>query len=381
MLKTKIIFGKGSISKVGEEAQCLGKNKIFIIADPFIITTESFQLLTNGLDKTGNQYQIFYEVEPEPQVDLVEKVCKRLLDYGAELIVAIGGGSCMDSAKAVGVLATNPGKLQNYAGWDKFHNQPIPIIAIPTTAGTGSEITDAAVITDKEENIKFTIKHAKYNRPMAAILDPDVLKTVPKNLAITTGFDALAHAVEAYTSLKSTPYLDAFSLKAIEMIGKHFRTFIENRSNSEAAAGMLIASNMAGIAFPIAGTGNCHCIARFIGGHHTISHGMCCSIILPHVVEFNYAHSPQKFKNIANALGKHTTGKDQREDAYQGVLAIKELAADLKLPRTITEYDQEIQLDVELLAEQCCKSWYNEFNPRYTSKEDFINLIANITKA
>ncbi|KJS81168.1 MAG: hypothetical protein JM58_17625 [Peptococcaceae bacterium BICA1-8] len=377
-MPTKVVFGSNTIHKVGEELAKLGGSKVLVIIDPIVHKSGSVGAIFNNLEQKRIPYGIFNQVEPEPSIESVEAAFSELKSGGFDIILAVGGGSCLDTAKAVGVLATNLGNIQDYAGWNKFNNKPIPLIAIPTTAGTGSEMTDAAVITNKKQNVKFTIKHDIYNRPSVAILDPCVLRTVPKGLAVTTGFDALAHAVEAYTSLMSTPYLDAFSLYSIELIGKHLHNFALDRSDEEAASGMLLASNMAGIAFPIAGTGNCHCIGRFLGGTHPISHGMCCSIILPHVVEFNYAYSIEKFKKIAMALGADVHGLSSKEAAYQAVVAIKKLALDVGLPSTVREFNSELNIDSEYIADECSKSWYNKFNPRFTTKEDFIQLIKKI---
>src|SRR5680860_176572 len=246
-LQTKIIFGANSIQRVGQEIAGLGGSKVLVIIDPMVHKSGSVAEIYPSMEKSGLKYGIYDQVEPEPSIQSVEAAYALLKAGEFDIILAVGGGSCIDTAKAVGILATNMGNIQDYAGWNKFNNRPMPIIAIPTTAGTGSEMTDASVITNKQQNLKFTIKHDLYNRPSKAILDPCVLRTVPHGLAVTTGFDALAHAVESYTSLQATPYLEAFSLYSIELISKHLRDFAENRENEEAASGMILASNMAGI--------------------------------------------------------------------------------------------------------------------------------------
>ncbi|KJS23249.1 MAG: hypothetical protein VR72_02335 [Clostridiaceae bacterium BRH_c20a] len=361
-MHTKVVFGSNAIHKVGEELSKLGGSKVLVIIDPFVHKSGSVEGIFNNLEQKGISYGIFDQVEPEPSIESVEAAYSQLKSGSFDIILAVGGGSCLDTAKAVGVLGTNPGNIQDYGGSNRFNNRPVPIIAVPTTAGTGSEMTDSAVITNKKQNLKFSIKHDLYNRPSVAILDPSILRTVPKGLAVTTGFDALAHAVEAYTSLMSTPYSDAFSLYAIELIGKHLRKFSLDRSDKEAASGMLTASNMAGISFPIAGTGNCHCIARFLGGLYPISHGMCCSIILPHVVEFNHAYSLEKFKKVAIALGADVHDLSSEEAAYQAVVAIKKLAPDIGLPSIVLEFNSKLNINCEYMADECSKSWYNKYN-------------------
>lgn len=377
-LRTRIVFGPNSLEQISQEVTNLGCRKALILIDPVIMSSGIVAEMFSNMKRAGIEYKIFDTIEPEPSTSCVEAAYTLLQSGNFEIIVAVGGGSTIDTAKAVAVMATNPGKIQDYAGWNEFTNEPLPIIAVPTTAGTGSEVTDASVITDKAQNLKFTIKHDRYNRPKVAILDPLLLRTVPQKLAVTTGIDALAHAVESYTSLLATKYYEVFSISALELIYKHLRDFARDRGNEQAATGMLLASNMAGISFPVVGTGNCHCIARFVGARYGISHGMCCAIILPHVVEFNCLATPDKFKIVASAFGENVQGLNASEGAKQAVLAIRKLNADLDLPATIREYDPALKVDVELLAEECSKTWYNKYNPRFTTKDDFIELIGKI---
>ena len=373
-LQSKIIFGCDAVCKLGESVTALGCEGVFVLIDPAVRTSGSAASVFESLERAGVRCGVFDRVEPEPSVESVQSAfaLMRQGSYGA--LLAVGGGSCIDTAKAVAILATNAGSLQDFAGWNKFNTPPLPLIAVPTTAGTGSEVTDAAVITDKQRNVKFTIKHDRFSRPAVAVLDPRLLATVPKGVAATTGFDALAHAIESYTSLKATPYLEAFSLKAVELIGAHLVEFVHDRTNMDAASGMILASNMAGISFPVAGTGNCHCIARFVGARYPVSHGMCCAVILPHVMEFNHAYADEKFRAIAHALnaGGHV------ESARDAVSAVRALARHIGLPATFREFDPGLNLDVAWLAEESSKSWYNQFNPRFTTGEDFGTLIRQI---
>jgi alcohol dehydrogenase len=377
-LQTKIIFGCDSVRKLSETVAALGAHGVFVLLDPAVRVAGSAASIFESLEGAGIRHGVFDRVEPEPSIESVQSAFGMMREGSYDALLAVGGGSCIDTAKAVAILATNPGRLQDFAGWNKFDTPPLPLIAVPTTAGTGSEVTDAAVITDKKQNVKFTIKHDRFSRPAVAILDPHLLATVPKGVAATTGFDALAHAVESYTSLKATPYLEALSLKAIELVGAHLTDFVRDRTNADAAAGMILASNMAGISFPVAGTGNCHCIARFVGARYPISHGMCCAVILPHVMEFNHAHAVEKFTRISRALNAGGFNRDPAESAREAVSAVKALARSVGLPATFRELDPGVDLDVEWLADESSKSWYNQYNPRFTTKADFSALIRQI---
>lgn len=379
-ISTKIIFGQGTVKRVGEELKNLGCKKVLVVTDPGIASMEFFTDAITSILENSIVYSLFKEVEAEPSTHVVENAFDQLRQEGCDTVLAIGGGSSIDTAKGVAVLATNPGNLKDFSGFGKFNIPPIPLVAIPTTAGTGSEVSDAAAITDKEKNEKFSIRHKDLNRAKIAILDPNVLRSLPTKIAVITGMDALSHAIESYTSIQANPFTEALSLYAIQLIGENFRSYVSNRNDTEAAGKMLIASSMSALGFTFAGTGYVHCVARYIGAQFHIAHGMLCAVTLPYIAEFNYIANPAKFAKIAQALGEHVEGLSLLEAAKKSIIALRKLCDDLGIPRTLGELGVPFQA-VDRLAEDCANSWYHKFNPRYADKDEFEHLLSKMITA
>ena len=234
-LPTRIIIGSGSIGCAPDELRAIEVTKPLLVTDPGIAHTEVFEDIRVVLDEAGIPFEVFKDVEAQPSARTVEDAFSLYERSECDGLLALGGGSSIDTAKGAAILATNGGKPQDYDGFDKYSVPPAPLVAIPTTAGTGSEVSYAASISDTDRGIKFTIRHSQLNRAKVAILDPDVLRTLPRHVATVTGMDALTHAVESYTSLEATPITEAASLYATELIGTHLRPFVANRGNGEAA--------------------------------------------------------------------------------------------------------------------------------------------------
>jgi len=288
--------------------------------------------------------------------------------------VALGGGSTIDVGKAVGILTTNGGRILDYVGRDKFINAPPPLIAIPTTTGTGSEVSFACAITDTDRDLKLTIYSEALNRAKVAILDPLGLRSLPRTVAVDSSIDAFVHAFESFLSLKSNVLSDAMDLYAIELIAHHIRPFVANRSNLESGLKMLCAATLAGMAFSNTGTGNIHCMARFIGAICHISHGLSNAVCLPYVAEFNLMANPEKFARVASAMGENIQGLTVLEAGRRAVEAIRGMNKDVGIPERLREVGVKEEKLPEI-AKLSFDAGYNQWNPRYTTYEDFLSLL------
>jgi alcohol dehydrogenase len=278
----------------------------------------------------------------------------------------------MDVAKATAILMTNGGNLDDYEGADKFENDPIPLLAIPTTAGTGSEATPYAVITIAKRNYKMTILSNKL-LPKVAILDPMVLTYIPPHVAASTGIDAFIHAFESFINRVASPVTDAYGAEAMRLIGKYIRSFVANRQNMEAAAGMMIASNLAGVAFAIARLGNIHAMAHPLGGFFNVPHGVANAILLPHVAKFNMLADDGKYKRVAAFLGEDVAMMSDRDAAPLAVEVIERLCSDVGIPKTLTEVGVT-EDKIPDMARDAMLSGNVLINPRSTTLEDIIAL-------
>jgi len=294
------------------------------------------------------------------------KIANRLQ---ADCLVAIGGGSPIDCAKAIAVLATHGGAVRDYEGKDKISGNVLPLIAIPTTAGTGSEVTFSSVITDTGDRFKFTLKHPGI-APRVALVDPQMTLTMPPGLTAATGMDALTHAIEGYTAKVSEPLADAAALYAIELIAKYLKVAVKEGRSMEARAGMLLGSVLAGIAFSHSDVGSVHCIAEALGGKYDTAHGVCNAVVLPAVMEYNMDYCRERYARIASAMG---ISFDSTEDgAQRAVDAVKKLAVDLNLP-SFGSFGVKAT-DIEELASNSYVNGSNKDNPRPMSKDDYLTL-------
>lgn len=370
---TKIYLGVNSHRHLHQIAREEKINKVLLFVDPGVIKTEFFWSIEEILKKNQIHFDVFTEIEPDPTTDIVEKAYVLYKKTEAAALVAIGGGSTIDVAKAVSILATNGGRIQQYEGQEKFSNPPLPLIAIPTTAGTGSEVSGSCVITDPERGLKMSIRHASLNPAKIAILDPLALKSLPASTAAHAAMDAFIHAFESYLSLNANPMTDAINLYAIELISHNVRQFFANRSNSEAALNMAVAACMAGMTFGLTGLGNVHCMARFVGAFFHVSHGLSNAISLPYAAEFNLLANPKKYARVALAMGENIQGLTDLEAAHKALMAIKQLCRDLGIPEKLREIEATEDKLPEM-ARLCVEANYNRWNPRFTTYDDFLNL-------
>ena len=369
-LPTRIEYGVGVISKLGDELRLLKAQKVAIITDPGIIKAGLLDKITSILKEEKLLYNVFDGVDPNPKDRNVERGAQVVRSFGADAMVAIGGGSVIDCAKAIGVLVSHDGKrIKDFEGKTAVKKQILPFIAIPTTAGTGSEVTFSAVITDTENNYKMTVR-SPFMAAKVALLDPKLTVTVPPHITASTGMDALTHAIEAYTVKVSEPVSDALALYAIELISNNLVNAVKNGEDIEARACMLVGSLLAGIAFSHSDVGSVHCMAEALGGVYDAPHGICNAVLLPYVMEYNVEFCLEKYARIAKAMGE--TFETSREGAMKAVERIKKLATEVGLPSFKSLGVKEE--DLEKLADMAAKNISTESNPREMTKEDYLTL-------
>lgn len=372
-LPTKIIYEVGAVkNKLAAFVKSLDASAIEIITDKGIVNAGLLKDAIVALEEAGIKYTVFDEVEPNPSTDTCVKAYEIGKDFGATAIIAVGGGSPMDVAKAAGILMTNGGVLEEYEGADKFKNAPIPMLFIPTTAGTGSEVTPFAVITIKKRNYKMTIFSNRI-LPQIALLDPTLISTVPPYVAAACGMDALTHAIESFINHNASPATDAVGAEAMRLIGQNLRAYVANRKDMEAAGAMLIASCLAGIAFANARLGVVHAMAHPLGGFFGVPHGVANAILLPHIMRFNQLADKGKYKRIAGLLGEDIARLSNFEAAPLAVEAVEKLSADIGIPKTLTEVGVKPEVIPEM-AEDAMKSANILINPRQTTLNDIVEL-------
>ncbi|MBQ3584359.1 MAG: iron-containing alcohol dehydrogenase [Lachnospiraceae bacterium] len=366
-----IVVGTGSINKLPEIGKKLGGKHAFIISGPHLSKMGVVKKCEESLKKAGIKADAFTQTEGNPSVETVEKASAAFLASGADFIVALGGGSPMDVAKAVGVVAKYGGSITEYEGADKVPGDIIPLVAIPTTAGTGSEVTAFSVITDHSRNYKLTVFSYKLI-PAYAILDAELLTTAPASVAAACGIDAMVHAIEAYISSAASPFSDAMAEKALELIGSNIRKYVANRTNIEAAEGMLVGSLFAGIAFSWARLGNVHAMSHPVSAFFNVPHGVANAILLPTVIEYNALADDGKYFKIYNYISK-TTVKQEAFDSSMLAELLRELNASLGIPSSLREVGVT-EDKFEAMTEDAMKSGNIAVNPRATKKEDVLEL-------
>ena len=370
---TKVLMGVGSHQKIKEVVQELGCKRMFIALDAALLKSNFYKGIQKLLADADVDVAIFTEIEPDPSVHTVENAFAVCTQHQSTVLMAIGGGSTIDVAKAVGILATNGGRIHDYEGIEKFSIAPLPLIAIPTTAGTGSEVSGSCVISDTEKNLKMSIRHASLNPAKIAILDPLALCTLPAHVAAHSGIDAFVHAFESYVSLQANLITDAINIQAIELLASNIRAFVADRTNLEAGLNMLCGSALAGMTFGQTGLGNVHCMARFVGANYHLSHGLSNAVCLPHVARFNLIARPEKFARVAIAMHQSTQGLSIQDAAHCAVTAIEQMCSDLDIPKRLRDVGATPELFDEM-AQMCTKANYNRWNPRHTSTEEFRQL-------
>ena len=365
-----VIVGSGAAEQLGEAAKKLGGTHALIISGPHLTKMGHVKHCADLLAAAGIASDAFTETEGNPSTETVAKAAELYKSCGADFLVAFGGGSPMDVAKAVAVVAKFGGKITDYEGAGTVPGEPVPLIALPTTAGTGSEVTAAAVITDHSRNYKLTVFDAKLI-PKAAILDPDFLTTAPAGIAAACGIDAMVHAIEAYISRAASPFSDAMAEKALELIGENLRRYVANRTDLTAASGMLTGSLFAGIAFSWARLGDVHAMSHPVSAYFDVPHGVANAILLPTVMEFNALADAGKYKTIYDLVALNPS--NEYFEPQDLVELLKELNHDLGIPACLADVGvQEGKFDA--MADDAMKSGNIAVNPRTTTKKDILAL-------
>ena len=374
-MPTVNLMGAGAVAEVGNQAKILGASKALIVTDKVLVGNGTVKKVTDRLEDAGVANVIFDGVHPNPTVGNVEAGEAIYKKEGCDLIIVIGGGSPIDAAKGVGLVIGNGGSIKDYEGVDKSKNPMPPFIAVNTTAGTGSEMTRFCIITDEERHIKMAIVDWHVT-PTVSINDPEMMASMPKSLTAATGMDALTHAIEAYVSTIATPVTDSAAIKAIELISEYLRPAVANGANMEARDKMAYAEFLAGMAFNNASLGHVHAMAHQLGGFYDLPHGVCNAILLPHVERFNLIACPERFADIAIALGENIEGLSVIEAADLALDAIVRLAEDVGIPSGLRELGVKEE-DFPTLADNALKDACGATNPRIATKDDVIGIFAS----
>lgn len=371
----RIVFGCGSIKTVGSEAAKFGTSALVVTGKSSAAKTGMLDKVADSLKEAGITPVIFAEVEQDPSVNTVNKGVDYAREKGCDVIVALGGGSPLDAAKAISLLITNKGTIQDYEGFQS-QKPGMPVIAIPTTAGTASEVTRFTVITDTERKIKMLIG-GEGIIPKVALLDPELTETMPAGVTAATGMDALTHAIEAYISRRSIFMTDIHALKAIELIGANLIKAVTDPENIEAREGMLMGQLQAGFAFSNSSVALVHSMSRPLGANFSIPHGKANAMLLAAVMEYNRLACPEKLKNVAVALGENVDGMSVREAASAAVKSLYTLFEETGLPDTLAEYGIT-EKDLSGLAEDALASGSTANNPRKPELEDVVAIYSSI---
>ena len=368
--------GKGAINAIPEEIKARGFAKALVASDPDLIKFGVTKKVTDVLDAAGVKYEIFSDIKPNPTIENVQAGVLAFKNSGADCIVAIGGGSSMDTAKAVGIIINNPefADVRSLEGVAPTKNKCVPIIAVPTTAGTAAEVTINYVITDVENNRKMVCVDV-HDIPVVAVVDPDMMATMPKGLTAATGMDALTHAIEGYITRGAWELSDMFHLKAIELIAKSLRAAVNNEDAGR--EGMALGQYVAGMGFSNVGLGIVHSMAHPLGALYDTPHGVANAIILPTVMEYNAPETGDKYKYIAAAMGVAGTENMSVEEYRKAAVdAVKQLSLDVGIPADLKDIVKES--DLQFLSESAYADACRPGNPRETSVEEIKALYKSL---
>ncbi|OGP90810.1 MAG: alcohol dehydrogenase [Deltaproteobacteria bacterium RBG_16_47_11] len=370
-----LITGSGSSERVGEECKKLGFKKALIVTDEVLSKLGMVEGVKKALSDHGVQFGIYDKIATEPTVDYVKEGLKACNENGCDFILALGGGSAIDTAKAISIMAANPGSIEDYKGLNKVPGRGFPLVAIPTTAGTGSEVTIFTIITDTKTNVKMLIG-SPFVMPHVAIVDPVLTLSCPRGLTAAVGIDSLTHAIEAYVSLKAQPMSEIFCLSAIELISGNLRQAWANGNNIEARERVMLGALQAGIAFSNASVALVHGMSRPIGAYFHVAHGSSNAALLDVVTEFSLIGNPARYAHIAKAMGENIAGRSDLEGAALATKAIKGLIKDIKIPslKELGVDKGKLEQLAPKMAEDAIASGSPGNNPRQATKEEIIEL-------
>ncbi len=366
--------GKGAIREIPGLVAARGFHKAFIASDPDLVKFGVTKKVTDILDEAGMAYEIYSDIKPNPTIENVQSGVAAYKASGADYMITIGGGSSMDTGKAIGIIIMNPefADVRSLEGVAPTKNRTVYTIAVPTTAGTAAEATINYVITDVERKRKFVCVDVN-DIPDIAIVDPDMMSTMPKGLTAATGMDALTHAIEGYTTKAAWELADCLNLEAIKLISKNLRDAVAN--GPEGREGMALGQFVTGMAFSNVGLGIAHSMAHTLGAVYDTPHGVACAMMLPIVMEFNQEYTGEKFKYVAEAMGVDTTGMSAPEYRKAAIDAVKQLSSDVGIPTKLEKMKEE---DLEFLAQSAAADACAPGNPREATVDDFKTLFRKI---
>ena len=367
--------GAGAIQEIAAEVKVRGLKKALVCSDPDLIKFNVTSKVTKVLEDAGLEYELYSDIKPNPTIENVQHGVEAFKAAGADYIVAIGGGSSMDTSKAIGIIIANPefADVRSLEGTAATKNPSVPIIAVPTTAGTAAEVTINYVVTDVEKKRKFVCVDP-HDMPVIAVVDPEMMSSMPKGLTASTGMDALTHAIEGYTTKAAWEMTDMFHIKAIELISKSLRSAVANEK--EGREGMALGQYIAGMGFSNVGLGIAHSMAHTLGAVYDTPHGVACAMMLPIVMEYNAECTGEKYKEIARAMG--VKGVDQmsvEEYRKAAVDAVRKLSVDVGIPTKLEAIKEE---DLQFLAESAYADACAPGNPKDASVEDLKALFRKI---
>ena len=375
MLNETSYHGSGAIQEIATEAKAHGFKKALVCSDPDLIKFQVTAKVTDILDKNGLEYEIYSEIKPNPTIDNVKHGVETFKKSGADYLIAIGGGSSMDTSKAIGIIIANPEfeDVRSLEGVAPTKKPCVPIIAVPTTAGTAAEVTINYVITDVERKRKFVCVDP-HDMPIIAIVDPDMMSSMPKGLTASTGMDALTHAIEGYTTKAAWEMTDMFHLKAIEIIARSLRIAVANEK--EGREGMALGEYIAGMGFSNVGLGIAHSMAHTLGAVYDTPHGVACAMMLPIVMEYNADCTGEKYREIARAMGvKGVDDMSVEEYRKAAIDAVAQLSVDVGIPTKLEAIKED---DLDFLAESAHADACAPGNPKDASVEDLKALFRKI---
>ena len=375
MLNETSYHGSGAIEEIAAEAKAHGFKKALVCSDPDLIKFGVTAKVTDILDKNGLEYELYSEIKPNPTIDNVTHGVETFKKSGADYLIAIGGGSSMDTSKAIGIIIANPEfeDVRSLEGVAPTKKPCVPIIAVPTTAGTAAEVTINYVITDVERKRKFVCVDP-HDMPIIAIVDPDMMSSMPKGLTASTGMDALTHAIEGYTTKAAWEMTDMFHLKAIEIIARSLRSAVANEK--EGREGMALGEYIAGMGFSNVGLGIAHSMAHTLGAVYDTPHGVACAMMLPIVMEYNADCTGEKYREIARAMGvKGVDDMSVEEYRKAAVDAVQKLSVDVGIPTKLEAIKED---DLDFLAESAHADACAPGNPKDASVEDLKALFRKI---
>lgn len=371
-----LTFGVGTISTLGDKVRGLGR-RVQVITDRGLVAAGVVEQVTEVLKRAGLEVLLFTDVEENPKDTTCIKATDQFLNEGCDVVIGLGGGSPMDVAKLVAIMAANPGKHpREFEGKDKFTNDPKPLVHVPTTAGTASEVTYFAVVTDTERIFKFTVVSTKLP-PKIAVLDPTLTVGKPPGLTAATGMDALTHAIESFTNRVENPIADAMAVKAISLISGALRKAVVQGQDLQARSDMLLGSLLAGMAFTQTRLGLVHGMSHPISAYFGVPHGVANALLLPAVLEFNLFGALEKTAEVGRLLGETRSGLSTVAAGRAGVEAVRQLSDDVGIPRWLK--DVGVRPDkIDVMADDTLKSGNIPVNPRLVKKQDVVALYTQL---